>query len=353
MYKKKALRQNQENYSKNANPILKRPINPMKKEAALLLLIGMLSSAELLADCYISKKTPPTESGARTINFSAPATVDVAADSIDVNVVNIAKVGVGENIITSCDQRTATGFVVDPSRGATPASDTYPLNIPGLEFRVVIDGWTALYPLSAAKPHLIIPQKGVVSVVWYDGPYRLYIKKTGEIEPGTVIPAGPLGRWQSADGFVLVNFNLMNPIKVVTSSCSVDSVNVKMGDDYQLHELSKFGDTTKAVPFNLLVRGCGKAVNSVRVTFDTLPGQDPKEGFIPLDPQSTAGGLGIKLMNGTGTLLQMKNQYTIENYVPGQDSADFPLLASYVRISGETLKAGTANASVRFTMTYM
>ena len=58
-------------------------------------------------------------------------------------------------------------------------------------------------------------------------------------------------------------------------------------------------------------------------------------------------------MNDTGTLLQMKNQYTIDNYVPGQDSADFPLLASYVRISGETLKAGTANASVRFTMTYL
>lgn len=317
----------------------------------LLTSLGCVATAD--AKCsQLNTSTGQPVAKPQTINFTAPATIDVAADGIALTVFDAISKGANNTLVITCNPSEYTGLKVEPSRGLTPASGSvFPLGDTGLDFRITIEGFTAFFPVASAQPQFYIPYG--TRVEYPDGPYRLYLVKNREVPPGATIPAGLLGSWVSQSGGVIVNFNLMNSIRVVTSSCSVESTNVQMGDKYQLHMLRDVGDTTAPVPFKLLVKDCGKGVNRVRFTYDTLPGVTSIDGIIPLDAKSSAKSVGLKLMDDKGTLLKMKQGYTLANYTAGAASAELSLTAAYVRLADDELKAGTANASVRFTVTYL
>jgi type 1 fimbria pilin len=310
---------------------------------------AVCSTSVAYAECHINDVGEPAGSRAQTINFSTPSTIDVAADGVGLNVVDVLVNGMNKTVEVQCQPSEYSGFVLDPSRGVNPSSGTvFPLVNTGLDLRLTIDGWSPFHSLAEAARYFFVDN----SVRFRDGPYRLFLIKNREVPPGTVIPAGPLGSWKTSNGFVIANFNLMNSISIVASSCIVDSINVPMGDKYQLHQLSSVGDVTASVPFSLVVRDCGKGVNSVNVTFDTIPGVVSVDGIVPLDKESSASGVGLKLMTKDGDPIKIKQKYKVADFTPGVPSAALDLLASYIRMSGG-VKAGTANASVRFTVSYM
>lgn len=224
----------------------------------------------------------------------------------------------------------------------------FPIKGSGLNMRVRIEGLSAFYTLNDAKAVFNI-KKGWSKL---DGPYRLFLIKNSTIEPGAVIPAGPLGTWQTQSGFVIARFNLLNPITVIPASCSVGDVNVPMGDNYQLHQLANLGDSAPPVSFKIPVYGCDKSINEVSIKFDAVTNIiDENSGTVALDDQSTAKGIGLKLMSGIAGAITMNKIYKIGSFIAGAETAEVSLTAAYVRTPGE-LRAGSANTSMRFTMTY-
>jgi major type 1 subunit fimbrin (pilin) len=213
-----------------------------------------------------------------------------------------------------------------------------------------IEGVSTFYSTLDPQPSFIIK----ANVLRGDGPYRLLLIKKRTIEPGITIPAGLLGTWVTTSGYVIAYFYLLNPISVVASSCTVNDVNVAMGDDYQMHQLKNTGDSTPPVAFRILLEGCGKNINKIQIKLSaTTPIVDKDTGTVELDRYSTAKGIGLKITNGAAGNILMDKTYQLGSFTSGAETAEANLFASYTRIPGAEFRAGTANTSVNFVISYL
>lgn len=234
-------------------------------------------------------------------------------------------------------------FFLNPTFGSVTTGSTFPLGKTGLSLKVIYGNYGYL------GANRILPRAA------YSDPARIYtieIIKSSDQPLKNVVPAGYLGTHRFGD-LDLVNLNLVNPIILNSASCQTPDVSVQMGDDYQLHEFDNIGDTPRMIKFNIGLNQCQTGVQKVTYSLkSTSQVLDQKNGVVALSSSSTAKGIGLKLMDDAGQPIAFDTTYPFSGFNTTGTSFEIPLSAAYYRLP-DTLEAGSANASVTFTVNYL
>lgn len=244
----------------------------------------------------------------------------------------------------SCPSASPFIFALNPTLGSVATGNVFPLGKTGLSLKVkneqngylsadrIIDGRSYIDPIRA---------------------YTIEIIKSGELSSKNEVPAGNLGAHRFGD-VDLVKINLANPIILNAASCATPDVSVQMGDDYYLYEFSNIGDTSQAVKFNIGLHQCQTGIQKVTYSLKaTTQVIDQKQGIVALNASSTAKGIGLKLMDDAGQPVALDATYQFNGFSTTGTDFNIPLSASYYRLADSELKAGTANTSVTFIMSYL
>ncbi|MNO02690.1 Fimbrial protein [compost metagenome] len=75
--------------------------------------------------------------------------------------------------------------------------------------------------------------------------------------------------------------------------------------------------------------------------------------MIGLNNGSGAKGVALKIMDHLGQAVILGKTYKVSGYQGGAGDFEIPLNASYVRLPGKALEAGSANAEAIFIMSYL
>lgn len=306
--------------------------------AALATIFFGYSSDTLAANCLF------TQGGEFTANFAvAPIALTVPRDTPVGTVVY-------EESITAPQQGFYCGssspfiFALNPTLGSVTTGNVFPLGKTGLSLKVknTQNGY-----LNADR---------IISSQNYLDPIRTYtieIIKSGELSLKNEVPAGNLGAHRFGD-LDLVKINLANPIILNAASCVTPDISVQMGDDYYLNEFSNIGVTSQAVKFNIGLHQCQTGIQKVTYSLKaTTQVIDQKQGIVALNASSTAKGIGLKLMDDAGQPVALDTTYQFNGFSTTGTDFNIPLSASYYRLADSELKAGTANTSVTFIMSYL
>ncbi len=306
--------------------------------AALATIFFGYSSDTLAANCLF------TQGGEFTANFAvAPIALTVPRDTPVGTVVY-------EESITApqqgfyCPSPSPFIFALNPTLGSVTTGNVFPLGKTGLSLKVknTQNGY-----LSADR---------ILSGASYLDPIRTYtieIIKSGELSLKNEVPAGNLGAHRFGD-LDLVKINLANPIILNAASCVTPDISVQMGDDYYLNEFSNIGVTSQAVKFNIGLHQCQTGIQKVTYSLKaTTQVIDQKQGIVALNASSTAKGIGLKLMDDAGQPVALDTTYQFNGFSTTGTDFNIPLSASYYRLADSELKAGTANTSVTFIMSYL
>ncbi|MFJ3121245.1 fimbrial protein [Pseudomonas protegens] len=240
---------------------------------------------------------------------------------------------------------TASPFIfsLNPTFGSVTTGDIFPLGKTGLSMKIknTLNGY-----LNATR---------VLNGSFSDQArtYTLEIIKSSDFSSQKEAPAGNLGAHRYGD-LDLVKINLVNPIVLNTSSCETPDVSVQMGDDYHLYEFSNIGSTPRNVKFNIKLNKCQSGIQKVTYALKaTSQVIDQQQGIVALNSNSTARGIGLKLMDGVGQPISLGTTYPFNDFISTGENFNIPLSATYYRLTTDELKAGTANAEVTFIVNYL
>lgn len=253
---------------------------------------------------------------------------------------------------------------VDPIYG----NNVYLTNVPG----VGVVGWAGSnqpMPANFNSPPVNTPQP-----ILYHNFYFSLIK-IGDVSPGTVTAASlPVNQYVVGNNNLVVhNGGAIGSLNIVASTCTTPDVNVSMGDDHQLGELSGVGSVTSpAVDASFQLLNCpaffGRTsvgvfngtitsgllgANTISFRIDpTTSVVDAANGVFALK-SGGATGIGIQLLNGSGApaVLQtpLPSGLTLQ---PTSTSYTVPLSARYYQ-TGAVTTPGAADSSVTVTLTYL
>jgi len=285
----------------------------------------------------------------QTLNFGASLAnggLTIPADTPNGTVVYQDTVQQSSKHIWTCKTTAQYGVAVNPALGTTPQSvTTFPLGKTGLSFRI----WMDVLSRYESSLHALSPGYYNIS----NGAVRLEIVKSGTLASRVTIAAGELGSLQSGE-LILDKFNLTNPLVLNTASCQTPSVQVAMGDDYQLHEFSVAGATPRRVRFNIALNQCQTGINKVTYSLKaTTPVIDATKGIVALNNTSTATGIGLQLMDDAGQPIAFDTTYPFTAFTTIGTDFKIPLSAAYYRLPTGNLKAGSANTEVTFIVNYL
>lgn len=289
----------------------------------------------------------PNSIQTQTVNFGAnlASGLDIPRDTPNGTVIYEETGLTYQKFEFSCDSQVRMGIKLAQSLGVVPeGSTTFPLGNTGLSFR--LHGANGDY-LKSVRP--------MPSGPWYLLGDTLHFEliKTGELSPQSIVPAGYLGQ-QIADELVAMNLYLTKPIVVNTSSCQTPAVSVQMGDDYRLDEFGNTGDTPRPIKFNIALNECQSGIKKVTYSLNaTSKIIDQQQGVVALSSDSTAKGIGLKLMDESGQPLALGTTYTFTSFNSTSTNFKIPLSAAYYRLPDSNLEAGTANASATFVVNYL
>lgn len=187
------------------------------------------------------------------------------------------------------------------------------------------------------------------------GQIRVMLVKIGAITPG-LVSAGPVAQGQLyANG----GWDLRWPITISTTatqvavlSCSTPDVLVDLGS----HKSSEFkgpGTFTSMTGFKVALKSCPAGINRVGYQIDAVtPILNVASSVVALNSGSTATGVGVQLLDGSGNVFPLGTSKSLGGYnsITGGDYA-IPFNARYYQ-TGPAVGAGTANTAMTFTMSY-
>lgn len=307
-----------------------------------VLLTLSLYSQGAFAKCTMYSNSIKTQ----TVNFGAnlASALNVPRDTPNGTVIYEEAGATYQKFQYSCDSQVGTGIKLNQSLGVVPEGSTiFPLGNTGLSFRLrgVNGYYTSVRPIPSGSGYLL------------GDTLRFEIIKTGELSPQSIVPAGYLGQ-QIAGELVSMNLYLTKPIVVNASACQTPAVSVQMGDDYRLDEFGNTGDTPRPIMFNIALNECQSGIKKITYSLKaTSQIIDQQQGVVALNSDSTAKGIGLKLMNESGQPLALGATYPFTSFNSTSTDFKIPLSAAYYRLPDSKLEAGTANASVTFVVSYL
>lgn len=310
------------------------------KRAPLSIAVALVlaySSGTLGANCvFISSSHFTANFGNSPINVTVPKDAPIGTIVYQESILGPSKG-------FQCNTTAPFIFSLNPTFGSVTTGTSFPLGKTGLSLRVNYEDYGYL---SADRT---LETRYYVDPARY---YRIEIIKSSEQPSQNMIPAGYLGTHRYGD-LDLVKLNLLNPIILNSASCQTPDVSVQMGDDYQLDEFSNVGDTPRTIKFNIGLNQCQTGIQKVTYSLKaTSQVIDQQNGVVALNSSSTAKGIGLKLMDGAGQPIALGTSYPFSGFNTSGTSFKIPLSAAYYRLA-DKVEAGSANASVTFTVNYL
>ena len=169
--------------------------------------------------------------------------------------------------------------------------------------------------------------------VVFDG-YPL-IRSAGTTQPGSPVLPSNLR--------VILGATTINVL-----TCSTRDVQVNMGRVAR-SDFNGVNGPLRSFAINL---NCPANMNKVTVRVDPNTAEIGNQGIVALDAQSSAAGVGVQLLTGSGAAFPLRTAVPVSQYNPAQTgSFDIPLQVRYVQVGG-AISAGTANTTMMFTLTY-
>ncbi|MDF3838442.1 fimbrial protein [Cupriavidus basilensis] len=180
--------------------------------------------------------------------------------------------------------------------------------------------------------------------------------KTGPITPGTV-SLGAIAHIGMSERPIANVSNILpvtvtgNPVFTVLA-CTTPNITVNLGT-HRASEFSGPNTFTSSVNFNLALNNCPTGMNTIRYQVDAVtPIVNAQNSVVALDASSTASGVGLQLLNGSGTPFPLGSAQTFSGYNSGTGgSYTIPFRARYYQ-TGSAVGPGRANSVMTFTMTY-
>jgi major type 1 subunit fimbrin (pilin) len=313
-----------------------RPIRWSRHAAYAVVVSLVFASQPVRATCAF------TTGGFGVVTFTAPSTIAVPRDAPNGTVVRSLQVSGPPAIAITCtgDPYGVVNFV-----GATApiGQSLMPIGTTGLSWR-----W-AFMDRGVFEPSYGTRTLNGTHSSGSNRPQTLELVKTGAISAGTVVPAGEWGRrrYGAVDVWSL---RMANSIAFTTPSCSTTDVAVPMGT-HMASGLSGIGSSTGQVSFSISLE-CAAGVRAVRYRLDPLTAVvHASQSVVALDAVSSATGIGLQLLNGTGSSpLPLSADQSFSGF-SGAGSSSIPLRARYYQ-TGATVGGGSANASMTFTLRY-
>jgi type 1 fimbria pilin len=300
-------------------------------------LIFSYSTSTIAANCTF------TQGKEFTANYaSAPVALTIPRDAPIGTVVYEESINVPLQGFT-CPATSPFIFSINPILGSVTTGDIFPLGKTGLSMKIK----------NTVNGYLNANRVLMGSFLDVARTYTLEIIKTSDFSSQKEAPAGNLGAHRYGD-LDLVKINLVNPIVLNTASCETPDVSVQMGDDYYLDEFIKPGSTQRTVKFNIGLNKCESGIQ--KVTYSLKANSqiiDKQQGVVALNSNSTAKGIGLKLMDDAGQPIVLGTTYPFNGFSTTGTNFNIPLSASYYRLATDELKAGSANTEVTFIVNYL
>lgn len=199
---------------------------------------------------------------------------------------------------------------------------------------------------------------------------RVALVKTGPITSGVLsgallLSAKAVFRATATSPYVVTKSPLrisyvLGPVRVVGSTCTVttpsQSVNLSPAAGFPIAIFTGVSATSTPVPFSLRLN-CGEATTRVGVTFTDARNPGNVGNVLPLSANSSAGGLGVQILNKGQPVNFGPDAATLGNTnqimltVSGNQNVDLPFSARYIQTNAR-VTPGTANALASFTFAY-
>ena len=184
---------------------------------------------------------------------------------------------------------------------------------------------------------------------------RAVLVKIGAITSGQV-GAGPI-----AQGKLYANaaWDTKWPITISTTATQVTVLSCLTPDvlvDLGSHKSSEFkgpGSFTAMTAFNVALKSCPAGINRVTYRIDAVtPIVNAANSVVALNSGSTATGVGVQLLDGSGNVFPLGTPKGLGGYSTstGGDYA-IPFNARYYQ-TGAAVGPGSANTAMTFTMSY-
>ncbi|MFC6299105.1 fimbrial protein [Pseudomonas sp. CCM 7893] len=180
--------------------------------------------------------------------------------------------------------------------------------------------------------------------------YNYEVIKVGQVQEGTEILAGDFATWLQGE-LVVATFSLSRKTVISELTCTTPNISVSMGEQ----KSSGFaGVNTRLAPkaFNIALNNCPSGITAIQYRLDpTTSIINTTDSVVGLTNDSTASGVGVQILDNTDKPLALGTDLKLATYQAAGGNFTIPLKAAYYQVN-KTIKGGTANTSLTFTMTY-
>lgn len=292
-----------------------------------------------------------------TITMQVPATLSIPRDTPNGTVIyESAPLTLGPTLSSyNCTNEFSLG--IQNNVGVSKSGDlTYAIGSTGIAWQWIYNG-----TISTNVPIYPGFRQLAGGYGWDTTTHQLRLIKTGNITDVQKIPTGTLGVFH-VDGISPLAM-VTNGTTIVPQSCETPDINVDMGS----HDMSTFahnGAYSEPVKFDISLNNCPSGINKVTYTLkptSTSPSQNSTRGIVKLSADSTAEGVALQVLNTDGNPFVLYQSYVFTDYSAAGGNLKIPLSARYFRVAetggnggfDKGMRAGSANATIAFVMSYL
>ncbi|WP_083438884.1 fimbrial protein [Herbaspirillum autotrophicum] len=245
---------------------------------------------------------------------------------------------------------------------------TYPTFSTGLQGVSMIARYMTtsgiFYPAPASpQKKLIVSGRGGTAYPTFTMGVSLALVKTGNIAGGTV-NAGIFGNTGAGEANTATDrpgqddYTLRSPASVTynavnigSGTCSVPNVTVNLGS-YPHTQFTTTFSSTRPTDFNVRFTNCPESVRKISLSLSRTTGSgfSNTSGVFEPDEDSSAGGVGVKVMEASGTAITFDRFYPLTAYAGSGGNVNFPLKAALIKFGAVT--AGSVKGSLRINILY-
>lgn len=190
----------------------------------------------------------------------------------------------------------------------------------------------------------------------WGGKSEAILIKIGDVSPGsfkrTQIYAMRIGgtgdSWYGGGSYDRKYY--LGTTKFTRPTCSTPDLTVDMGKHFG-GEFANVGATLAPVKFTVQFNSCPPGYRKISYYFSSLQAVDNDLGLLKLTTDSTAKGVGLKLLKSDGTALKMGVWNTLADYQTSQGGNSTLDLKAALYRTGE-VSAGSFKSEVELTMGY-
>jgi len=198
------------------------------------------------------------------------------------------------------------------------------------------------------------PYPTLYSANWIFGEdaFTLDIYKISQVKDDNEVQAGVFAEFVAPDLTPApISFELQNSFRIVSATCVIAPVPpVNMGQQ-KSENFKTINSRSTPVSFNIKLSNC-PSLKKVTYQLDpTTSILSYNNSIVALDQSSTAEGIGIQILDNNDKPLPLNKPNPLIENLQTSDSFTIPMKAAYIKTQ-DTVKAGSANASLTFTIYY-